>query len=433
MSDVTRGGGGHPQEYNLLEYVERVARFREGRRAVHIHLSRLKSYNKQDYQLRIAVNTFEVAVKMIDGQLFKLANNDLFFIYGTTRAQEIDDAIMRLRYLFTDDPLVQTIEEGGSESFCTWYDVDSDYDTVLAVARELYDEFRKRQKRLALITGGGGESANARTRTAAPGGNHMANAPQAVAKKVPIDPHRLGELVDAIVRADLSNVMRRQTVYAIIGNRAPHFLFKELFISIMELRDLILPNYDITSNRWLFQYLTEILDKRMLSLMLRNDDPELAQSISLNLNVTSLLSSEFLTFDAGLKPGARGTIIIELQLIDIFSDLAAYTFARDFLHDRGYRICLDGVNEHNFAYIDRDKLGLDLLKLQWTPGMLEERATKRHTHLKELIDATGKARVVMCRVDNQEAVDFGQSLGIAMFQGRHVDRLVPPAPTLMRR
>lgn len=432
MGDVIRGGGTtHPQEYNLLEYVERLGKFREGRRAVHIHISRLKSYNKQDYQLRIAVNTFETSVKMIDGQLFRLANHDLFFIYGNTKADDLDDAIMRLRYLFTDDPLAHTIEEGGSEGFCTWYDVDRQYERVLALARELHEESRKRQKRLALITGSPDTTSLSRVTTK--DGSHMANAAVASTVKVPIDPHRLGELVDAITRADLSNLMRRQTVYAIIGNRSPQFLFKELFISIADLRDQVLPNYNINTSRWLFQYLTETLDRRMLSLMLRNDDPELEQSISLNFNIATLLSPEFLTFDAGLKPGARGTVIIELQLIDIYADLAAYTFARDFLHDRGYRICLDGVTEHNFLFIDREKLGIDLVKLQWNQGMLEERATKRHTALKELIETTGKARVIMCHVDNQDAVDFGQSLGIAMFQGRHVDQLVPRPPTLMRR
>ena len=430
MSDVIRGGMTHPQEYNLLEYVERLGRFREGKRAVHIHLSRLKSYNKLDYQLRIAVNTFETSVKMVEGQLFKLANHDLFFVYGGTKAQDIDDAIMRLRYLFTDDPLAQTIEEGGGEGFCTWYDVDREYEGVLALARALYEEFQKRQKRMALITG---TPTTTSARITAPGGNHMASAANVSTTKIPIDPHRLGELVDAITRADLSNMMRRQSIYAVLGNRPPQFLFSELFISIMELRNLILPNYNITANRWLFQFLTETLDKRMLAMMLRNDDPEIAQSISLNLNITSLLSPEFLSFDAGLKPGARGTIIIELQLIDIYSDLAAYSFARDFLHDRGYRICLDGVTDHNIPYFDRDKLGIDLIKLQWSPGMLEERATRRHASLKEMIDKTGKARVIMCHVDNAEAIDFGQSIGIAMFQGRHLDQLVPRAPVLMRR
>jgi hypothetical protein len=41
----------------------------------------------------------------------------------------------------------------------------------------------------------------------------------------------------------------------------------------------------------------------------------------------------------------RGTVIFELQTIDIFSDLGAYIFARDFVKERGYRVCLDGVTD----------------------------------------------------------------------------------------
>lgn len=400
------------QEYALLEYVTRLSKHRQGRRAVHIHLSDLKSFNKADYQIRIAINTFETTVKTIEGQLFKLSNNDIFFVYRNATPEEIDDAVMKLSYLFDDDPLTQDLDRSKEDGLCSWYDVERQYDQLLALAKKLYEAVQKRQQRLAMIAGTGPERVD----------------------YPPINPNRLGELVDTISKADLSNVMRRQTIFAVLSNQAPRALFRELFISIPELRDLILPGYNITANRALFHYLTETLDKRMLSLLIKNDDPDISNAFSLNLNVSSLLSPEFLAFDTALKQGARGSILIELQISDIYADLSAYLFARDFLHGRGYRICLDGLTTQTLSFIDRRQLGADFIKLVWSPDMVEGKNEEQHQQLRELVEKNGKVSTILCRVDNEDAVNYGKSVGIAMYQGRYLDQVVHAAraPTLTR-
>ena len=389
------------QEYRLLEQVDRLSRRREGRRAVHIHLSRLRSENRRDHHLRIAASTFENQVRAFEGQLFRLANQDLFFIYRDVDPSEIDEAVMRLRYLFTDDPLVQDSDE--TDGFCTWYDLERQYDDLRMVAQSLYDEVTKRQKRLAQIAGTG-----------------LAGA------KTPINAHRLGELIDIIAKADLSNLLRRQAVFAILTTQPPQPLFRELFISIGDLQKLILPNYDILANRWLFQYLTETLDKRMLAMLSKNDDPAIANSFSVNLNVSTILSKEFMAFDASLKAGARGSIVIELQMLDVYADIAAFTFARDFARERGYRLCLDGLSELTLPIVDREQLGIDLVKLQWKPNMGDDRLPEKKAKIRDMVERTGKTKVIMCHVDSEDALRFGHSIGIAMYQGRFIDQLVAP-------
>ena len=389
------------QEYRLLEQVDRLSRHREGRRAVHIHLSRLRSENRRDHHLRIAASTFENQVRSYEGQLFRLANQDLFFIYRDVDPSEIDEAVMRLRYLFTDDPLVQDSDE--ADGFCTWYDLTQQYNELKAVAQSLYEEVQKRQKRLAQIAGTGGA-------------------------KPPINPHRLGELIDIIAKADLSNLLRRQAVFAILTTQPPQPLFRELFISIGDLQKLVLPNYDILANRWLFQYLTETLDKSMLAMLSKNDDPAISNSFSLNLNVSTILSKEFMAFDGTLKAGARGTIVIELQMLDVYADIAAFTFARDFARERGYRVCLDGLNELTLPVVDREQLGIDLVKLQWKSNMGDDRLPEKKAKIRDMVERTGKTKVIMCHVDNEDALRFGHSIGIAMYQGRFIDQLVAPRP-----
>jgi EAL domain-containing protein (putative c-di-GMP-specific phosphodiesterase class I) len=392
------------QEHQLFEFLQRLARFRAGRRAILIHLSLLLPYNRRPHHVKIAVNTFEFLVKSFDGQIFTMANSDLIFVWKGSRIEVIDEAVMRLRHLFGHDPLTEDVGAEQASRFCSWYELERDYEPFLAIAQRQFDEYQKRLRRVAAITGPG--------EAASP------------AEPPPLSPHRLGELVDTIARADLSNMMRRQVICAIPPKTAPVRLFHELYISIDELREIVMPGYNIASDRWLFQHLTQTLDQRMLQLLSKNDDSVIASAFSVNFNVATLVSDRFLAFDAALSSATRGSIVIELQLVDIFSDLAAYVFARDFVKERGYRICLDGVTDRMLPFVDRDRLGLDLIKILWNADILGDSRTERREEIRKLIAAFGRARVILCHCDTAEAVAIGQELGIVMFQGRHIDRLL---------
>jgi hypothetical protein len=388
------------QESLLAQYAQRLGRVREGRRAVHIHLSRLQPYNRRDQHIRVAVNTFELLVKSFEGQLFLLANCDIVFACKGAAVSAIDDAVMRLRYLFHEDPLTQELN-GENERFCTWYDLERDYDGFLAAAQKVLADEEGRVRRLSTIVAS----------TAEP------------PERAPIGPRHLGQLVESIVSADLSNLMRRQAICAIAPGEAPRPVLRELYISIAELRDVIMPGFNLASDRWLFQHLTQTLDQRMLKLLLKNNDSEVSQAFSINMNVSTLLSQDFLRFDTNLRSTARGTIVLELQLVDIFADLRAFAFARDFVKERGYRLCIDSIDDLALPYIDRERMGVDIVKLAWQPG-LADRVREGADRLRAEIDRIGKARFVMIRCDSEAAIEFGRGLGILLFQGRHVDKLL---------
>jgi EAL domain-containing protein (putative c-di-GMP-specific phosphodiesterase class I) len=388
-------------EYLLLDYTKRLARHPLGRRGIIIHLSRLRPDNRRSHHIRIAANTFEAMIKQFDGQIFLLQNADIVFVCKDASIGVIDEAIMRLRYLFGDDPLAAELDENGPDRFATWYDMERDYHEFLGWVEEIYEQEVKRKKRIAQIAGGAARE-----------------------DRQPLDPQSLAELVNTIQRADLTNVMRRQSICVIMGDATPKPVFREIYISIPDLRETILPRRDIASDRWLFQHLTQHLDRRVLAMLRKNDDPSIAHSYSLNLNISTLLSQEFLQFDQSLRSGARGTIVIELQKVDIFADLGAYVFARDFLRERGYRVSLDGLSSVTLPFIDRERLGLDLIKMFWTPDMADPLHTERITAFCDAVDRTGRSRIILARCDSEEAVKFGQSVGLRLFQGRHIDRLL---------
>jgi EAL domain-containing protein (putative c-di-GMP-specific phosphodiesterase class I) len=388
-------------EYLLLDYVKRVARSPAGRRAVIIHLSRLRPDNRRAHHIRIAASTFESLVKQLDGQVFLLQNADIVFVCKDASVAVIDEAVTRLRYLFGDDPLAAELDENDPDHFATWYDLERDPSAFLTFVGALHKQETRRQKRLAALAG-----------------TPLRDERQ------PLDAAALAELVNTVARADLSNMLRQQMVCAIVPDEPPRPIFREIYVSIPDLRDAVMPRRDITADPWLFQHLTQMLDKRVLSLLRRNDDRVISYSYSLNLNISTLLSQGFTAFDQSLRTRARGTIVIELQKVDVFADLGAYVFARDYLRERGYRICIDGVTALTLPFIDRERLGLDLVKLFWSPDMADAHRSERLDELRAALERAGKTRVILARCDSEEAVQFGQSIGLRLFQGRHVDRLL---------
>ena len=409
------------QAYLLLDYTQRLDRHREGRRAVHIHLSRLKPQNRREQHIRVAVNTFQEIVSQYDGQVFVLSNCDLMFLFKDAKISDIDDAVMRLRYLFSEDPLAQGSDEEDIARFCTWYNVQSGYNTFLETVEKLYEEEQRRERRLAAAAEAAGETEV---------------APD---ERTPLSPEQLGRLENFLERADLSSVLRRQHVCAVIGENAPQSIFKELFISIADLATTVLPDVNLVANRWLFQHLTQTLDRRVLKLLSRADDSDLFSSFSLNLNIETLVHPDFIEFDKSLRTGSRGTIVIELQPVDVFADFNAFMFARDFAREKGYRLCLDGVGINFFEFIDRKKLGIDLVKLVWTPDLANTGNQARQETTIKHINEMGKSRVILSRCDTPAAIRLGQAMGITLFQGRYVDSLLQgqrnyiPAPKMPPR
>ena len=394
------------QENLLLDYVHRLEKHKGGRRAAHIHLSALRPFNRREHHVRVASNSFEAMVKALQGQLFVLKNSDLFFVYKVEADAEAQDCVQRVRFLFSDDPLLtEEDEETEGPKFTTWYDVEAEFNEFLFAVQGLVDAEQQRQSQVRTQLD---------TRSALKARQEEGE---------PLTPEILARVETALERADLSNLVRRQYICGLGPKEAPEPEFSELFISIKDLRETLLPGVNLTSNRWLFQYLTQTLDRRMLAMLGKTDQITISGDISFNLNVSTLLSPEFLAFDDNVPAARRGAMVVELQKVDIFADLGAYLFAREFIQERGYRLCIDGLTYKTMGMVDRERLGADLVKLVWDPELVDGGDTLREK-VHAMVRRNGENRMVLCRCDNREAIDFGRSIGVGLFQGRHVETLI---------
>ncbi len=203
-------------------------------------------------------------------------------------------------------------------------------------------------------------------------------------------------------------------------------IFEEVYVSIPDLREMLLPDVDLTANPWLFLSLSETLDKRTLETISRHDDGSLTGNFSININISTILSDEFLEFDDNINPSMRSSIVLELQLVDIFSDIKTFFLAKTFAQSRGYKICVDGITVDKLKYINREQLNADFLKIIWHPSFLD--VINEDKHFTDYVNKAERSRMILCRIDDPEAVKIGNSLGINLYQGRHIQRMLNNQP-----
>jgi len=392
------------QEAALNDYVDRLIKHSDGRRMLHLRMSALQPLGRQTQRLHIAALAFEPLITGFEGALFRLSNDDMVVFCKNPSAQAIDHALNHLKDLYAADPVIRDAGEN-LEGFCQTYDLAKSYNTVVEFARA------------------------AQAAVSQPA---LSSAPESqppeMAGRV-LDGNVLAKIQAAVAQADLTNMIRRQPVCAVVPGKPPRPVFSEVFTSMAALREILTPDVDIHGNRWLFQDLTTHLDRRVIAFLGHKDDKSLSKSFSINLNVASLASPEFLAFDRKMTGDARQTVVVELQLIDILADLEAFMFNRAFLRERNYKICLDGLTYQSLPLVNTGRLGVDLVKVIWSPEF-HESVMRKDSDIIEAVKAIDPKRIILIRCDDERVFETGKALGTTLYQGYLIDRMLKPAQVM---
>jgi hypothetical protein len=228
---------------------------------------------------------------------------------------------------------------------------------------------------------------------------------------LPLDAAALELAEQLLAAADVTRFARRRPVCR-LGRSGMQHAWDDRFLSVPELIDAVAPDRTAHGgDPWLFRRLTRVLDRRMLALLGHPDELRGAGPFSLTLNVGSLLSPEFLRFDAALTPGLRGRVVIDVLPPDILADPAAFAFARNFARARSYRIGLGPVSAALLPFLTLSALELDFVRLRWSAKLAK--------FGRELPDP-GAARWILTDADHPAALDWGREAGIGLFQGQAV-------------
>ncbi len=379
----------------------------DGWSALYFAFDKLSSEQKSDYEIKIALNMMEDLLRDKETEVFVCRDFGIFLFCVNAEQQLLEKVVFQLRYLFVDDPLAYNERGEEKEGFCHFYPLPESFEEL--------DKFA-RMKMLAESRNDAAKNKNSKT------AQNENNVPSLI-----FNANKMAKLEGELSKVDVSSVVSCQSICTAATAINPmRRVFDELYINISQLRQLLKLDVDLHSNRWLFKYLTEILDLRVLQLLQASPTKYMSTPISLNLNVRTLLSDQFMEFDASIKPFVKISLILEIQLSDVFEDMRAFFTARDIMQKMGYRICLDGVTDLTFTQIAHEKMGFDLVKLQWNADSHNDVKAPDNKKIAERVKACGSNRVILSRCDNRKAVEYGQSLGISLFQGRYLDKIVDP-------
>lgn len=391
MPAITSATKGPPTENILLEYVQRLAADRAGYRAMCFHLSQLSPSQRAEKHIQVAINLLMEVVDRFAGRLFLLRGLDIVVICKGITAKAIEEAVDTVRYVFVGEKLAEKDVEA---DFWSVFDLEIGYPQFRAAIRDIH---AKEAKKL-----------------------------ETAARPSPTDRslhNRIGEVIDSMSSLDLSYAVQRQTVWAIHPGRKPKPKFDELFISIDRLQKILNGEFDLRSDKQLFQYLTQSLDKYLLTRLVW-EQVGLVRPVSININVATLHTAEFLKFENERGRGWRGRTILELQMADLWTDVAEYLAVADLVKQRGYLRCLDGVQHQAFACLNFQHLKVDLIKLIWDESLLQLDQNAFRTLVRAITECDPR-RIVLTRCGRQEAIRFGHAVGIHLFQGWHLDRMIP--------
>ncbi|MGN0904971.1 MAG: hypothetical protein ACI4PW_07425 [Alphaproteobacteria bacterium] len=396
------------QEEHLRTYLHSALRDKVPLTVLQLKISELDEALRTEQTLNTIVDSFKEPLYPY-GRAFCVSNDDIFIAYSSkTKENEIQALLIKAWLWFSGDSKTTAEQDKLQRRFS----LPEDKTSLFEELRRISDSVRDAPLQ----------------KTDAPRKKFVL-PPSRDRNQKHLTPEILSRITKALAGTDFANMIRRQSVCVILDDIQPQPMFEEVFVAIADLGETLLPDVSLTATPWLFQDLTETLDKRVLSSVSRHDDGSFTHDFSLNLNVSTILSEDFRNFDYNIRSGMKSSIVLELQPIDIFSDLTSYLLARDYAQNLGYKICIDGVTDKSLRFIDRERLGADLLKLVWTPELPE--AIESDPLLQDRLRNMGANRAILCRVDDEHALKFGKAYDVCLFQGRYVQNLL--ANDLRRR
>lgn len=373
-------------EKYLLSALDRIAKNPAGYAVLYINASKLKPKHRHPKFLKILEKFFDGVVGLAKGVFFPLSNGD-FAILGRDFSQSmVDEAVNKLREGTSNDPILH-----GKNS--------SDFATVFMFP----DTFSSFYNYIVSIAENSGQS-------------HFEDNFEP--EKRSLEAGEVDDVLSILNSIDISELVKRQSIVQILQANQFKVHYQEFFLAVKDL-NMLFDNVDIQENRWLYFYMLQHLDKRMLQAFFSANLHEWPELIGINLTMQSVYSQEFVNFAKMFLTQGR-KIVVEVQLIDVFNNLPLYFEVKDILHRGGHKILIDGVNVASLKLLNLASLSPDMIKVFWEP--LWEYAPDSD-ELKEAVTLLGKDNVILAKCDSSQALSWGVKHGISSFQGPFMDNL----------
>jgi len=188
---------------------------------------------------------------------------------------------------------------------------------------------------------------------------------------------------------------------------APELQWTEWRLALPTLCAALLPGLDLRAEPALARWLRGLLDRRLLAELARPEEVRRLGHAGLAVGLACLATPEFQRLDGALDQPGRARLVLGFAAEEVLADPEGFLAAREVCRARGYRLALELEDAATLALLPPERLGVDLVRLPWTPG-LEARA---------MAAAVPPERLVLAAVDRAAGIAWGWEAGITLFEG----------------
>lgn len=377
-----------PEDDKLLNYLRTAKNEVQGLRLIHFHLSLLKERDASYQTLaRTALN--ELSQKASTLQIFSISNGDVIVIYKGLKLSSVTEICQKIEDLFLARTSMTANNPNNEASLYSIMELALHFITIIRFVEDLHQ-----------------------------GGS-------ATSDSAPVQPITLAELdkLEQSMRMfDLSPFLFNQPIVEIGAADQDEAAYYELYISVKLLQQRLCPDYDLTANKWLFNYFSSNLDQSVLKALKQDLSFMRGRAIGININLSSVISTAFIKFDESLPLDFRGRVVLEINKGDLIENMGLFTEVVEYAREREYLIGVDGLTPFLLLDLDLARLDIDYAKVFWSPE-LQELDPVQHDFLKQRVQEAEDFRFILARCDSVGSLLFAWEAGFTLVQGRAVDNI----------
>jgi len=395
-----------PEEL-FLDYAQRLAHHRAGRKALFLALSALAPTPHPDEHYQIVENLLSPIIRRRGGEMFRMRNGDVAAILRSADRELVERLTLKLRYLFRDDPLVAKEEKVGVELLCKWFDLAEQYDAFLTLARDIESRLRKP------------EPAATDTDTA-----EMPEIPVGANEfRGPRDPRQAPLIRWLMAPPSAPRAMERlaRTSFAVKlrPGENPALAFELLEPQAEALVPLGLPEGDLERNPSFAAACRALAARRLLIELPSARRPSEPIAITLTLDV--LLGTELIALHHGWALAQWTPLTFLVPHEEFLAEPRRYSYVRQMLKAFGHRLGLHGVPMELLS--GRGRADADLLAFPWQ-ATYSDGTDPRFAPLIEALAGPRGDAVLLTEIHTREALTFVRKVGARLIAGRQAGRLI---------
>ena len=426
---------------HLKDFVMELKRHTKGRRAVHIHVSRLLRHHQEAAFRREAAVLIKSIVKKFPGSRnFSLSNNDFIFVTNGASLDDIEPALVAIRKIFKDDPLILSLDpiQGKSDNFTVWYNLVKEFGGFVEDIKGMLQAEKAGRRLTETIIIEPAPTPEAIKSNMADDIYSSMEKPKKIvtavkiertdanidAPKVPLDLETISKLEKFISAMDISAYVRPQNIIVIVGKGKPAVAMIERSVKAEEVVGQLIQEVDLDSNVWLRGYLDDIISNRMIL-----SNPELQNKKSLAsivpLTINTILGPHFAAFEQSHKSIDKSAIVIEISLMDILADPSRFEAAQSRARLADYKLAIGHIDPYALSILDPSLLDVDFFKVKWRPSVTKWLDEINSEIFRNTLYRIGLPRVIVSDCDSDEAITTMRAQGATLFTGSAVDDYKP--------